>query len=205
MSLEVGERGDMKEYSFLDDYSEGCHPSILTALASSNMVQQTAYGDDEFSNQTRALIQEQLDGANSTIRFLACGTLANIILIASCLRPHVAVISASIGHIVVRETGAIEATGYKIIAMPSKDGKLALVDILITLESNAHYPHMAKPRLVYISNATELGTLYTKAELMAMSHFCKEKGLLLFPDGARLGAALSAENNDLTLADIALS
>lgn len=193
----------MKKYGFLDDYSEGCHPSILTALVNLNMVQQTAYGDDEFSSQAKALIQQQLDGANSTIRFVASGTLANIILIASCLRSHEAVIAANTGHIVVRETGAIEATGHKIITMPSKDGKLAPDDIQTALNSNAHYPHMAKPRLVYISNATELGTLYTKRELVALSDFCKEKGLLLLLDGARLGVALAAKINDLTLADLA--
>ncbi len=193
----------MKKYSFLDDYSEGCHPSILEALASSNMVQQTAYGDDEYSSQARTLIREQLGGANSTVRFVASGTLANIILMASSLRPHEAVIAASSGHIVVRETGAIEATGHKIITMPSKNGKLTPADVQSALDSNAHFPHMAKPRLVYISNATELGTLYTKAELMALSDICKAKGLLLFLDGARLGAALSAEKNDLTLAEIA--
>ena len=98
------------KYGFLDDYSEGCHPSILTALNDFNTMQQTAYGEDEFSIQARNLIHQQLGTANSTIRFVASGTLANIIVIASCLRPHEAVIAASTGHIVVRETGAIEAT-----------------------------------------------------------------------------------------------
>jgi len=191
------------KYGFLDDYSEGCHPSILTALNDFNMVQQIAYGEDEYSSQAKALIHQQLGGINSTIRFVVGGTLANIIAIASCLRPHEAVIAASTGHIVVRETGAIEATGHKIITIPSDDGKLAPDDVQAALEANSHFPHMAKPRLVYISNATELGTLYTKAELNALSDFCKHKGLLLFLDGARLGVALSAQGSDLSLADIA--
>jgi len=158
----------MQKFSFLDDYSEGCHPRILEALS------QTKASD---------LIRQKLGNPSAGIYFVASGTLANIIIIASCLRPHEAVVAAESGHIVVRETGAIEATGHKIISLPS--------------------PHMAKPRLVYISNTTELGTVYTKSELQALSQICKEKELLLFLDGARLGAALTAISSDLTLQDIA--
>jgi threonine aldolase len=192
----------MNKYSFLDDYSEGCHPKILEALASTNMVQQTAYGEDEYSRQAKSLLQEMLGNVNASIYFVAGGTVANIVTISSCLRSHEAVIAASSGHIVLRETGAIEATGHKIITIPGKDGKLTPNDIQIALDNNAHFPHMAKPRLVYLSNASELGTLYTKAELNALSFICKKAGLLLFLDGARLGAALVAEKNDLTLKDI---
>jgi threonine aldolase len=109
----------------------------------------------------------------------------------------------STGHIFARETGAIEAIGHKIITVPPSDGKLTPESIKDALDQNAHFPHMAKPRLVYLSNATETGTLYTKAELSAISDLCKERGLILFLDGARLGAALSAVKNDLTLADLA--
>lgn len=193
----------MIKYSFLDDYSEGCHPVILDALTNTNMVQQTAYGEDEYSDQAKVLLQEMLGIGNPAIYFVAGGTLANIIIISSCLKSHEAVIAAGSGHIVVRETGAIEATGHKIITVPSTDGKLTPDDIQSALDNNAHFPHMAKPRLVYLSNASELGTLYTKAELTALSNTCKKSGLLLFVDGARLGAALAADKNDLTLKDIA--
>ena len=193
----------MMKYSFLDDYSEGCHPGILKAMADTNMVQQTAYGDDAYSVEAKRLIRQHIGKANIPIYFVAGGTLANIIIVASTLRSHEAVISASTGHIVVRETGAIEATGHKIITMPSSDGKLSPADIELALANNAHYPHMAKPRLVYLSNATELGTVYTKAELTALSETCKANDLLLLLDGARLGTALSADINDLTLSDIA--
>lgn len=192
----------MTTYSFLDDYSEGCHPRILEALANSNMVQQTAYGEDEYSREARALIQAQLGNQSSEVFFVAGGTLANIIIMATCLRSHEAVIASNIGHITVRETGAIEATGHKIIAIPSVAGKLTPTDVQTALDSNAHFPHMARPRLVYISNASEVGTLYSKAELTALSNICKANNLLLLMDGARLGAALSAETNDLTLSDI---
>ncbi|WP_207383703.1 threonine aldolase family protein [Ruegeria denitrificans] len=134
---------------------------------------------------------------------MASGTLANILAISSALRSHEAVIAPASGHIVVRETGAIEATGHKIITVPPVEGKLTPDSIHAALDANAHFPHMAKPRLVYISNATEVGTLYTKAELEAISTLCRERGLLLLLDGARLGAALSANKNDLTLNDIA--
>ena len=193
----------MIRYSFLDDYSEGCHPRILEALTNTNLIQQIAYGEDEYSIQARNLIQEQLGGKDIPIYFVAGGTLANIIITSTSLRSHEAVIAASTGHIVVRETGAIEATGHKIIAVTSDDGKLTPDDIETTLTNNMHYPHMAKPRLVYISNATETGTVYTKAELQGLSEVCKRTGLLLLLDGARLGVALTASINDLSLNDIA--
>jgi threonine aldolase len=190
-------------YSFLDDYSEGCHANILAALAATNMCQQTAYGEDEYTKEAKSLIRQELNMQDIPVHLIATGTLANIISIAACLRPHEAVVAASSGHIVVRETGAIEATGHKIINLPAVNGKLTVHSIQSALEANAHFPHMAKPRLVYISNATEVGTIYTKAELTAISNYCRDNGLLLFLDGARLGAALAAECNDLTMTDIA--
>lgn len=193
----------MQKYSFLDDYSEGCHPKILEALTNTNLVQQTAYGNDEYSEHARQLIQEHLGRKNIPVFFVAGGTLANIIISSTSLRSHEAIIAANTGHIVVRETGAIEATGHKIITVVSDDGKLTPNDIELALADNAHYPHMAKPRLVYISNATEAGTVYTKAELQSLSETCKTNDLLLLLDGARLGVALTANINDLTLKDIA--
>lgn len=192
----------MTKYSFLDDYSEGAHPAILKALSETNMVQQTAYGDDTYSQEARDLLGKYMGDTDPDIWFVASGTLANILTISSTLRPHEAVIAPASGHIVVRETGAIEATGHKIITVPPENGKLTPDNIQVALDSNAHFPHMAKPRMVYISNATEVGTLYTKPELQAISELCKARNLLLLLDGARLGAALSADKNDLTLQDI---
>ena len=192
----------MTKYSFLDDYSEGCHPKILQAMTASNMTQQTAYGNDEFSERARKLIQQHLGNDEAAVYFVAGGTLANIIIMSSALRSHEAIISAATGHIAMRETGAIEATGHKIISVPSADGKLTAESVEAAVASNAHFPHMAKPRLVYISNATEAGTVYTKAELQALSKTCKNHNLLLMMDGARLGTALTADINDMTLQDI---
>ncbi len=193
----------MEQYSFLDDYSEGCHPEILRALEHTNLTQSAAYGYDIYSDAARALIREQMKAPLAEIFFVTGGTLANLIMISSALRPHEAVIAARSGHIARRETGAIEATGHKVITVDTPEGKLTPEHITKTLIDNTHGVHMAKPRMVYISNATETGLIYTKTELAALSNLCKSENLLLFIDGARLGAALSAAQNELTLADIA--
>lgn len=195
----------MSKYSFLDDYSEGCHPNILKAMAETNMAQQTAYGNDEYSAQARDAIRAHLGDSyrDAAVYFVASGTLANLIILASALRAHESVIAVSSGHIELRETGAIEATGHKILTTPPVDGKLTVAGLKSVLASNSHFPHMTRPRVVYISNATETGTIYTKAELQALSDVCKANNLLLMLDGARLATALTAERNDLSLQDIA--
>lgn len=191
-------------HSFLDDYSEGAHPDILRALTVSNLVQQAPYGADRHSDDAANRIKAQLgEGFQGAIHFVASGTLANIVSIASCLRPHEAVIAVASGHIVVREAGAIEATGHKLITVPAVNGKLTPEAIEAALASNAHFPHMAKPRLIYLSNATETGTVYTLSELRAIAALARQRGLLLFLDGARLAAALASARNDASLADIA--
>lgn len=191
-------------FSFLDDYSEGAHPYILQALTATNLIQESPYGTDTHSQEASIRIKSHLGACfQGAIHFVASGTMANIVSISSCLRPHEAVIAVSSGHIVVREAGAIEATGHKLITVPPVNGKLTPEAIETALASNAHFPHMAKPRLIYLSNASETGTIYTLAELRAISALAKERGLLVFLDGARLGAALASTKNDVSLADIA--
>ncbi|PID63189.1 MAG: threonine aldolase [Gammaproteobacteria bacterium] len=190
-------------HSFRDDYSEGAHPRIIAALADTNGAQQSAYGNDTYSDEARALIRAAIGGGDALIRLVASGTQANILCIASALRPHEAVIAPTSGHVAVHETGAIEATGHKIITVPPESGKLTPDSIDAALAANAHFPHMAKPRLVYVTQATETGTIYSKAELEAIASLCRSRHLLLLLDGARLGAALAADGNDLGLADIA--
>ena len=194
----------MTTTSFLDDYSEGAHPDILHALAQTNLVRQAPYGDDAYSTDAASRIAARLGPSfQGAIHFVASGTMANIVSISSCLRPHEAVIAVGSGHIVTREAGAIEATGHKLIVVPAVDGKITPEKIEEALAANSHFPHMARPRLVYLSNATETGTLYTLAELRAISALARRRGLILFLDGARLGAALASDRNDATLADIA--
>ena len=189
-------------YSFRNDYSEGAHPSILKAMNDENLNQKIGYGMDEICEQARALIRKECDAQQADVHFLVGGTQANLTVIAAALRPYEAVIACESGHINVHETGSIEACGHKVCTAYAKDGKLtpAMIQKIVDFHADEH---MVKPKMVYISNATELGTIYYKEELTALHQICKELDLYLFMDGARLGSALTAEGNDLTLADIA--
>ncbi|MGE5623687.1 MAG: threonine aldolase family protein, partial [Methanocella sp.] len=136
------------------------------------------------------------------IHLLSGGTQTNLTALSAFLRPHEAAIAAHTGHILVHETGAIEATGHKIISVDTSDGKLTVEGIKAAVEAHTD-EHMVKPRLVYISNSTEIGSIYKQGELQAISRFCRERDLYLFLDGARLGSALCSEENDLELPDLA--
>jgi len=193
-------------YSFLNDYSEGAHERVLEALARINREQAVPYGLDTHCERARSMILAQLKRPESRVHFFSGGTQANQTLIAAALRPHQGVISADTGHINTHESGAIEATGHKVIALPSSDGKLttkAVEDSFHAHETDDNAEHCVQPALVYISNPTELGTIYSKSELEALFAVCCRNGARLYLDGARLGCALVAEGNDLTLADIA--
>lgn len=194
----------MTTYSFLDDYSEGCHPEILQSLVETNLSQQTAYGNDDYSVDARQLVADACDQPDVPVFFVSGGTLANLIISSAALRSHEAILSASSGHMATRETGAIEATGHKIITIDSTDGKVTPEGVDAAVASNAHFPHMAKPRMLYISNATEFGTVYSRDELVALRATCEQHGLLLLIDGARLAVALaSSKSQGATMADIA--
>ncbi len=193
----------MKNYSFKNDYSEGCHPRILEALVKTNLAQQNGYGYDEYSEEARALIRQKINNGNADVHFVSGGTQANLLIISSILRPHESVVSAETGHIFTNETGAIEATGHKVHGLMTDDGKLKPQHIQSVLDTHTNRPHQVKQKLVYISNSTEIGTIYTKKELQELSVFCKANNLYLFMDGARLGQALTSEINDLTLEDVA--
>ena len=187
----------------MDDYSEGCHPRILELLAETNRVQQEGYGEDRWSREARQLIREKSSCPDGDVFFVSGGTQANLIVIAASLRPHESVIAVDSGHINVHEAGAIEATGHRINSVPGENGKIRVADIQTVLDGHGDVPHMVKPKMVYISNSTEIGTCYRKGELEDLAAFCREKELFLFMDGARLGSALCTEGNDLSLADVA--
>lgn len=191
------------KYSFKNDYSEGCHPNILEALVRTNLNQQNGYGYDDYSNEARELIRKKANNPEADIHFVSGGTQANLLIISSILRPHESVISAETGHIFTNETGAIEATGHKIHGLFTEDGKLKTQHIQSVLDSHTNKPHQLKQKLVYISNSTEIGTIYKRQELKELYEFCQANDLYLFLDGARLGQALTSEINDLTLEDIA--
>ena len=189
-------------YSFTNDYSEGAHPQILKAIMETNLIQNTGYSLDTHTSHAIALIRDEIKQPDADIHIIAGGTQTNLITISAALRPHQAVISAVTGHINVHETGAIEATGHKVLAMDTPDGKLTPALVMQALDFHTD-EHMVQPKMVYISDTTEIGTQYTLSELEALSRFCRQNGLYLFLDGARLGAALTSPVNDLTLADIA--
>ncbi|SHH21142.1 L-threonine aldolase [Chryseobacterium oranimense] len=191
------------KFSFKNDYSEGCHPNILQALLSTNFEQQAGYGEDDYSLEAKKLIKEKIKSPDSEVFLVSGGTQANLIVISAILRPYQCVISATPGHILNNETGAIEATGHKVLSIETADGKLRPEDIVPVLENHSNIPHQVMPKLVYISNSTELGTVYLAKELEELSNFCREKGLYLFMDGARLGHGLTSEISDLTLEKVA--
>jgi len=188
------------------DYAEGAHPKILERLIETNYTQTKGYGDDEYCENARRLIRHLCNAESADVHFLVGGTQTNTTVIASILRPHQGVISAVTGHINVHETGAVEATGHKVLTLPSINSKLTASQIEQTCSdhwNDANHEHIVQPGMVYISNPTEGGVIYTKHELQAISDACRLYNLPLFLDGARLGYGLAAEDNDLTLPDIA--
>jgi threonine aldolase len=193
----------LKKYSFKNDYSEGAHPTILKRLVETNLNQTIGYGEDEYCNEARKLIQQHLK-KDADIHFVSGGTQANILVISSILKPYESVIAVESGHIAVHETGAIEATGHKVNTVQTTDGKITISEIekIIALHTDEH---MVKPKMVYISNSTEVGSVYNKIELNAIYEFCQKNNLYLFVDGARLGSALTSSKCDLTLEDLANS
>jgi len=191
---------------FHNDYSEGCHPKILEKLVATNLEQTPGYGEDHYCAQAADLIKKACGREDLAVHFLVGGTQANLTVIAAALRPHQAALCAASGHINVHETGAVEATGHKVLGLPSGDGKITAAQVRAAVETHrasGSFEHEAQPKMVYISTPSELGTLYTLAELEALSSTCKEFGLYLFVDGARMGYGLAAADNDVTLPDLA--
>ncbi len=192
-------------YSFLNDYSEGACTEIMQALLQTNMEQTVGYGMDQYCSQAKQNIKDTMNRQDVDVHFLVGGTQTNTTVISHILRPHQGVISASTGHINTHETGAIEARGHKVISIPSLDGRIYANEVDELMQS--HYgdgscEHTVQPGMVYISNPTEIGTIYTKRQLTALSLVCKKWNLPLFVDGARLGCALTSKYAEITLEDL---
>ena len=191
---------------FNNDYSEGCHEAILEALARTNYDQTPGYGEDAFCARAAEKIRDLCGCSDCGVHFLVGGTQANFTVIAAALRPYQGVLCADSAHIHVHETGAVEGTGHKCLALPAREGKITgeqVREAVLAHRNDPSFEHTVQPAMVYISQSTELGTLYSRRELEDLSNTCRELGLYLFLDGARLGYALAAEGNDLTLSDIA--
>ena len=188
------------------DYAEGAHPGVLELITETNFEQHPGYGTDIYCEKARGIIREMCGAPEAGVHFLVGGTQANTTVIAAALRPYQSVISAVSGHINGHETGAVEAAGHKVIPVESADGKInaeQIEEVYDDYMSDSNREHVTMPAMVYISNPTENGTVYTKKELEKISAACRKKGLFLFMDGARLAYGLTAEGNDMSLKDIA--
>lgn len=186
-------------YSFQNDYSEGCHPRILEALVRSNLEQTAGYGRDPHCQAAARLIQEAAACPEAQVHFLSGGTQTNLLAVSAFLRPWEAVIAAETGHIAGHEAAAVEATGHKVVPVPAPAGRLTPESIEQAVQAHQE-EYTPRPALVYLSQATELGTVYSRAELEAVSQVCRRLGLALFLDGARLAQAMAA--SDLALSDL---
>ena len=191
---------------FHNDYSEGCHQKVMDALVRTNMEQTTGYSEDGYCASAAEKIRKCCARDDLAVHFLVGGTQANLTVITAGLRPHQGVLCADSGHVNTHETGAIEATGHRVLGLPSVYGKIRAEQVREYMKNHFADPsfeHTVQPGMVYISNPTEWGTLYSREELEELSLACKEYALTLFMDGARLGYGLMAQDNDLTMKDLA--
>lgn len=191
---------------FNNDYSEGCHNAVLSLLQQTNLEQTPGYGMDAYCQEAAGHICRLCNHDDLDVHFIVGGTQTNLIVIAASLRPHQGVLGAQTAHINVHETGAVEATGHKVLSVASNDGKLTAQQVeeaIVAHRNDQAMEHTVQPKMVYISNPTELGTIYTRNELQALRTVCDRYGLYLFMDGARLGYGLMAQGNDVTMEDIA--
>lgn len=190
------------------DYSEGAHERILKKLAETNLEQTPGYGEDHYCAEAAGIIRSLCGREDAAVHFLVGGTQANLTVIASALRSHQGAVGAVTAHINVHETGSIEATGHKVLALPSEDGKITAEQVEELYQAHIRdesFEHTVQPKMVYISNPTELGTIYTRAEMENLYGVCRKYGLYLFVDGARLAYGLAAQGNDLDLKSLAAS
>ena len=194
------------QLNFANDYLQGAHPNILKRMMETNQVEMTGYGTDPITMSAIERIREACDCPQAEVRFLMGGTQTNQIMIDSLLQSYQGVIAAKTGHVSVHEAGAVEFGGHKVLELDTADGKLTAQQIKETIEdywADGNHEHMVMPGMVYISQPTELGTLYSKEELEAIAQVCRKHDVKLFVDGARLAYTLACPENDVTLADLA--
>ncbi|MBE5794951.1 MAG: low specificity L-threonine aldolase [Clostridiales bacterium] len=180
------------------DYACGAHPAVMKALVETNSEQHCGYSEDERCDIARQMIRDMCHCPDAAVHFVVGGTQANLLVIEAGLRSFEGVLCADTGHINVHETGAVEATGHKVLPLPSVDGKIRADQVrqaVMLHREDASFEHIVRPAMVYVSHPTEIGTLYTKDELTALSDTCHELGLRLFVDGARLGYGLAADES----------
>jgi len=192
----------MSKLFFRNDYGEGAHPVVLDKLIQTNLEHTCGYGLDDYSMKAADLIREKCGKPEAAVHMMIGGTSANMISLSAFMRPYEAAIAAETGHINVHETGTVEGSGHKVCIAASRDGKVLPEGVQAVV--NAHTDeHMVHPRVVYISQPTEIGTVYSLEELRALREVCDKNDLLLYADGARLGSALTASEATATLSDMA--
>lgn len=187
------------------DYMAGAHPEVLEAVVRNNSVQTVGYGADHFCSHAKQLIREACEAPDAEVYFMVGGTQTNSTVLDGLLRRTEGVISAETAHINVHESGAVELSGHKVIALPSHDGKLDAGEVREYLQNfyaDDTWPHMVAPGALYISFPTELGTIYSLDELSALSAVCRDYKIPFYIDGARLGFGLAA-SSDVSLRDVA--
>ncbi len=197
---------DSSRPAFTSDYMEVAHPAILEKLMETNLKRTAGYGMDEYSESAREKIRRACAAPEADVFFLAGGTQANAVVIDCLLRPYQGVIAPDSGHISVHEAGAIEYGGHKVLPLPQKDGRITaagIAELAERVQLDENREHMVMPGMVYISQPTEFGTLYSLKELRKISETCRKNGLYLYLDGARLAYALACPENDVTLQDLA--
>ena len=201
----TGQNKDIKP-SFVSDYMEGAHPEVMQHLVDTNLERSAAYGADQYSESAREKIRQACEAPDAQVYFLSGGTQTNAVMIDTLIAPYQGVIGAESAHINTHEAGAVEFCGHKVLPVPAKDGKLCaqiVRDLMEEWLADDSREHVVMPGMVYVSHPTELGTLYTSAELKEISAVCRKYGLKLYLDGARMAYALGCPENELTLADIA--
>lgn len=186
---------------FRSDYSQGAHPEVMEALMKTNMEHHDGYAMDVHSDHAAELVKELIGVEDCSVYMMIGGTNCNVTTIAAALKPYEGVITPRTGHAYFHEAGAVEATGHRVLTLPPENGKLT-PEIIAKAWDEFEDDHTPLPRMVYISQPTESGSLYTKAEMEAISAYCKETNLLLYIDGARLGSALTCDACDFTIKDI---
>ncbi len=191
---------------FASDYMEGAHPKVLQALVETNLESVPGYGYDRFCDEARAQILDACACPNGEVYFVGGGTQANLVVLDALLEPWQGVVAANTGHVSVHEAGAIELTGHKVLTLEGTDGKLTADDVRDswnTWHEDGNWEHVVEPGVVYVSQPTEYGTLYALSELEGIAEVCRDTGMRLFVDGARLAYALACDANDVELEDLA--
>lgn len=195
-----------EKLNFSCDYLEGAHERILKRLSETNLQKMNGYGFDPCSESARDRIRKACGCAKAEVQFLIGGTQANAVMIDALLQSYQGVISASSGHVNVHEAGAIEACGHKVLSLSQYNGKISADDLehyVADFEQDVNRDHMVMPGMVYLSQPTEYGTLYTLRELEKISEVCHRHQMKLYVDGARLAYAFASSANDVTLPDLA--